>query len=189
MTEGPEITGAKLLWKTQETDTPPMTLEQIHARGFQSGVRARNLVEYAATLIVVFAFGSYVFTAPNIFIKVGAALTVVGAMFTAWQLHRRGSARTPPASSAQDALAFHRAELERQRQASLSVPKWYLAPFLPGLAVTLIGQGQELEGQPLVAKLVVPALAAVVFVAIALHHRRISRRLQTAIDELDRLKR
>jgi RNA polymerase sigma-70 factor, ECF subfamily len=60
------------------------------------------------------------------------------------QLHRRGSARSVPAGvDAKASIVFHRSELERQRDALRTVWRWYLLPFVPGIAATQIAAGMD----------------------------------------------
>src|SRR5690606_27427102 len=60
-----QLDDLKNLWRDQPTETPPMTLEQIHARGFQDRVQRRNRIEYLACAIVVVVFSAYVFILPG----------------------------------------------------------------------------------------------------------------------------
>lgn len=111
-----------------------MTLEQIHARGFQDRVQRRNRIEYVACAIVVVVFVAYIFVLPDPVLRLASGLTAAGTLFVAYQLHRRASARPTPTA---DALGFHRAELVRQHEALSKAWAWYLAPFAPGLGLFL----------------------------------------------------
>ena len=184
MTGPPDL---KDLWRDQPTETPPMTLEQIHARGFQSNVRRRNMIEYVASAVVIATFGAYVVILPGPILKVASVLVILGALVMVMQLHRRASAQpTPPAA---DALAFHRAELVRQRDAIRSAWLWYLAPFAPGFALFTYGETLALGSAPLAMKLVVPAFTAAYVVAWFWINRRARRRLEARIAEIDALRR
>lgn len=180
----------KALWRDQEQESGPMTIEHIHARAFQSGVRTRNLIEYAACAIVIAVFIGYAVIFPNLLLKLGSVMTAVGAAFTAWQLHRRGSAKTPPANaSAGSSLTFHRAELVRQRDAVRSVACWYIAPYAPGLGVFMAGLAQVAPANARGALIPLAALIVIYVVAHTLLHRRAARRLQAEIDDIDALMR
>jgi hypothetical protein len=73
--------------------------------------------------------------------RAGNILMIGGLLYMAYQLHRRAAASDSPADLGWNTcLAFHRAELERQRDALASVWRWYLGPLMPGLAV-LMGAG------------------------------------------------
>lgn len=175
----------KVLWRDQPTETPPMTLEQIHARGFQNRVKQRNRIEYVACAVVVLVFSAYVFWLPDPVLKVASVLVAVGALFVAYQLHLRASARPTPTL---DALGFHRAELVRQHEALSKAWAWYLVPFAPGLGLFL---GRILTGHP-----EAPAQGKLLLVGAFLLYggawfwlnRRALRRLEAAIAEIDALR-
>jgi Flp pilus assembly protein TadB len=186
MTEQPPPHDIKALWREQKTEGHPMSLAQIHARGFQSRIRRRNLVEYVASAIVVAAFSGYVVFLPSPILKLASAMIVVGTLLVVWQLHKRGSARSlPPGASGQSSLAFHRAELVRQRDALRTVWLWYLMPFAPGMVLFNAGLLLHQPGPPLTQRLPVPVVGAAVFLGIWLLNRRGAKRLQREIDDLD----
>lgn len=183
----PEPDAMKALWRDQPTEEiQPLTLEIIHARGFQARVRRRNLVEYAACLLVIAVFSSYIVILPGSILKVASALTILGTLVVAWQLHRRGSARQAPAT---DALSFHRAELIRQRDALRSVWLWYLGPFVPGTLLFMAGMSALRPQASLAHHLALPVATVIFFVFCWLRNLRGARRLQREIDDLDALKR
>lgn len=165
-----------------------MSIELIHARAFQSRIRIRNVIEYVACAIVIAVFIGYAVIFPNLLLKLGSVMTAVGTAFTAWQLHRRGSAKTlPSGASAGLSLAFHRAELIRQRDAVRSVAWWYIAPYVPGLGVFMAGLTQVLPGSSRANLLLLGVLILLYLVAHTLLHRRAAKQLQTEIDEIDQL--
>lgn len=162
-----------------------MTIAEVHEKAtkFQRRVRVRNWIEYVAAVFVVVAFGSYVFTLPNLLGRVGAALVVAGVLVVVWQLHRRGSARAAPPASV-GSLALHRAELVRQRDALESVPLWYLSPMTPGLLLMIIAKplsGETTWSQAAIAL----AICTAVFGFVWWLNARGARVIQAAIDELD----
>src|SRR5689334_16090508 len=95
----------------------------------------RNAREWAAAILVVGGFG-WRALAPETpaLVRLGSLLTVAGALYVSWRLARDGRALPPPPAEAStaDHLAAHRANLERQRGLLLSVPRWYIAPLVPG---------------------------------------------------------
>jgi hypothetical protein len=132
----------KDIWSTQATEGFTMSLDEIRARSMklQHTVRNRNLREYSAAVFVVILFGFYTWIFPNLVMKAGSVLIILGTLIVVWQLHKRGSAQASPLGvSVHEHIAFHRRELIRQRDALRSVPIWYLAPFVPGLVVFLVG--------------------------------------------------
>jgi hypothetical protein len=187
MREEPDI---KTLWRNQKTEDT-VTLENIHERAakFQRRVRNRNRREYIAVIFVVVVFSWYIWVLPDWFHKVGSALTIVGALFVAWQLHVRGSAaRLPQDGSALGDVDFHRRELVRQRDALKSVWLWYLAPLVPGMIVFVIGTYHRFEriGRPVNPMFV--GTIVLVFAIVWMLNAWAARRMQRRIDELDRLR-
>lgn len=176
----------KDLWRNQPTEPQPMTLEQIHARGFQSRVRVRNRVEYVACAVVAAAFSAYVLVLPPPLLKAASLLIVAATLFVGYQLHRRASARPTPAAA--DALAFHRAELVRQREALRTAWAWYLAPFMPGLALFIVGAWLAQPSAALAPKLVLPAATLGYAAFWVWINGRARRRLDADIAEIDALR-
>jgi hypothetical protein len=186
----------KDLWQDQKTEYDPMTLAEIHARAtaFQKKVRRRNLIEYLAMPVVVLGFAPLLFATHSWMLQAGGALIILATGFIAWQLHSKASARTGPDSGA--ALAdFHRSELVRQQKAIRSMGAWYIAPFLPGMALVVLGRwfqahaaGRSLETDRLVIVLCT-VIAALVLLVVWLANRLGAHRLQKKIDELDALRR
>lgn len=132
----------KKIWSTQATEGFTMSLDEIRARStkLQRMVGNRNLREYLAAIFVIILFGFYAWIFPSLLMKAGSVLIMLGTLVVVWQLHKRGSAQsTPLGVSVHEHIAFHRSELIRQRDALRSVPIWYLAPFVPGLVVFLLG--------------------------------------------------
>ena len=163
------------------------------ASKFERTIRRRNLIEYAAGALVIVLFAA---SSAGAMIKgewmiaLSMALTVVGAVVVMWGLHRRASnlARHP-----EDPCVLHlRRQYERQYEALRDVPKWYLGPLIPGVALFYIsvtlgtakvtGWAEALDG------MVWPVAATVgLFGAIALANRIAARSLKKKIDEIDAL--
>ena len=121
---------------------------------------------------------------PSGFVKLGAALVVLGTLVVMWQLGRRAGARALPADLADSGLQFQRAQLARQRDALRSVWRWYLAPLVPGLVMFLWGvQG----GRVGPIELVVDGLVVSVLAWVAWINHRAAARLQREIEALDAL--
>lgn len=145
-----------------------MTTAQLrqHAARFQSKIRTRNRIEYAAAALVIGVFAWMAILIPEPVVKAGAGLIILGTLYVCWKLHTL--ARAPAAAELDRAASladFHRGELLRQRKALAAVWKWYLAPFVPGMLVFIGGVTftPELD-LPLIARL---ALFAATLVPIA----------------------
>ena len=84
-------------------------------------------------------------------------------------------------------LAFHRGELERQRDLLRGVWKWYLLPLVPGMILFCLG---PVMARPEKASLAVAVSIAAgnlaFFVFIGELNRRAANKIQGRIDALER---
>ena len=187
----------KQAWQASVSDAPLPNLEAVRegADRFYRLIRRRNRIEYAAAALVVPCFTAYVFLLPSPVARIGAALVVLGTLVMVWQLHRRATASPPPAAEAAwlPLIVHQRAQLARQRDALAKVGRWYLLPFLPGLALMVLAPAVESGPEALrsfsAGDLMSIAVLALVFLGIWWLNRRAARKLQKAIDELDALAR
>jgi hypothetical protein len=179
----------KQLWSSQPTEGFVMSLEESRARStkLQRMIRIRNLREYIAGAFVIPIFVLYIVVLPGMLTKLGSLMIILATLFVLWQLHRRGSGNAAPiGETALIHMAHYREELVRQRDALRSVGAWYLAPFVPGFSVFLIGialQAPSLQ-RALPFLLVVAGLGAVSFVGVWILNRWGASRLQKQIDAL-----
>lgn len=174
------------LWKSQPLEplqAVPLAEIELQASQFQQRVRRRNRREYIAGAFVVPVFLAYAWIFPYWVTKLGALLTVLGTGIVMWQLHRRGSARALPEALGATHVAFHRAELVRQRDALRDVWLWYIGPFVPGFVVFMWGRQTELDVRHPWAYVI----GLVMMLAIAVANRFAARRMQRQIDALDAL--
>jgi len=186
------------VWRNQPRESVEISLDDIRrkAQKFQRRILWRNLREYAAAAIVIASFG-YIFwgASPVPLIRAGCGLLIVGTLFAMYALHRKGSARSVPAEMVfRTCIEFHREELRRQRDLARSVWTWYLLPFVPGLAVFLLGdflRTMQMPNAPAhrgVIEMVFALVAvgcALVFVGVAKLNQWGARKIQREIDALD----
>jgi hypothetical protein len=186
------------IWANQQNEEFSMSLADIHARAahFQSRIRTRNLIEYAAAALVIAAFAWIAWLVPQPVVRAGAALIALGAIYVCWRLYAfaRAATKAELEAGAQSWADFHRAELARQRQALSTVWRWYLAPFVPGMIVFVAGVAFAPEaGTPFWAGAALFAASAGVigglFAAIAWLNARAVRRLDAEIAALDAARR
>jgi hypothetical protein len=187
---------AKQAWQDSVCDAPLPALDAVRAGAdrFYRLVQRRNRIEYVAASFVILCFTAYVFLLPSPVARIGAALVVLGTLVMVWQLHRRTAPSAPPAAEAALPLIVHqRAQLVRQRDALAKVGRWYLLPFLPGLALMVLAPAVERGPEALrsfsAGELMSIFILALVFLGIWWLNRRAAARLQKAIDELDALAR
>ncbi|HEU4650503.1 MAG TPA: hypothetical protein VFS49_03725 [Croceibacterium sp.] len=188
MTDDP----AKQAWQASVEIVGALSLEKVRkgAAKFYRYVKWRNAVEYAACVVVVGSFGRYVFTLPHPLQKIGSALIVLATFYVAWQLHHRASAEPPEKAGTMPILAFTRAQLVRQRDALRSVFWWYLLPFVPGMALLLLGSGQDpalAAKTPVWGRWFALAVVTGIFGGTWWLNQLAARKLQRHIDEIDAL--
>lgn len=168
-----------------------MSLADIRARAerFQSRIRLRNWIEYAAAAIVIAGFAWAAFAVSDIVVRTACGLILLGTLYVVWKLATvaRASAKRDEALSWAD---FYRAELVRQRDALNGIWRWYLGPLVPGWVLLWIGAGVARADEPLWASVGVPALGLAIglgaFAAIAALNKRAAKALQAEIEALDR---
>jgi hypothetical protein len=189
----PERDPLQALWTRQQQEPFTMTTAQLrqHATRFQSKIRTRNRIEYAAAALVIGVFAWMVIIIPEPMVRAGAGLIILGTLYVCWKLHTlaraSGKADLDHAASLAD---FHRAELLRQRTALASVWQWYLAPFVPGMLVFIgaVAFKPELDA-PLIARLTLFAATAApiaaVFGLVAWLNARAVKALDAEIKALD----
>jgi hypothetical protein len=168
-----------------------MSLDEIRrkAQRFSRKIRRRNGREYVAAVFVVAIFGYYIWHYNEWFMRIGSGLVIAGTAYMVFQLHRRGSAASAPADlGLTTGLGFYRKELERQHALLNSVWRWYMGPFVPGLAVITLGAAFTKPGRSPHAWMFAGSYAVVVALAfwlVARLNQRCAGRLQRQIDELN----
>ncbi len=179
------------LWQSQKSEGIRMSTADVRRKAmkFETRVHRRNVREYGAALVVVVFLGFESWRVPDTLTRAGFILMIAGVAYLAWQLHRRGSARSLPAElGSTTSLEFFKKELERQRDLLQSVWRWYLAPLIPGLVVVTVGAARTNSGhRPHFALwlAVFNVFAASALVFIGWLNQSAARKLQNRIDELN----
>jgi len=185
----------KRAWQdsVSHAQSPDIGKLRSDADRFYRQVRLRNLIEYAASVLVVACFIVIAVKAPSPVTKLGAVLIIFGTLVAAWQLRRRASAVAPPAAdSALPVLVHQRAQLMRQREALASVGLWYLLPFAPGMALMMFAPAIE-HGLGVFLTMRARDIASLAFILAVFGgvwwlNQRAAGKLQKAIDEIDSLR-
>ena len=191
MSNDPPPNDIRKLWHDQGEEPVKMSVDEIRRRAQKHGrtIRRRNGIEYAAAAFAAAIFGYYIWHFHEWFLRIGSGLVIAGAAYMVFQLHRRGSAESAPADlGLTTGLDFYRKELERQRALLDSVWRWYLGPFVPGLAVITLGAAITNPSRSPYAWVFAASYAVVVailFFLIARLNQRCAGRLQRQIDELN----
>jgi hypothetical protein len=139
------------VWMNQPAEPLSISVASLRqkAQKLERRVWWRNVREYAAAVLVIAVFGYYLWKFPAPLVRAGSVLLIAGTLLVVYTLHKRGASRRVPGEVGfQTCLAFHRAELERQRDLLRSVWTWYLLPFVPGITVFLLGLFRWTMEQP-----------------------------------------
>ena len=114
--------------------------------------------------------------------RAGDLLTIAAFVYIAYRFRKYRLAAPPVALGRTNSVDFYRAELVRERD--LSKDSWgYLLPFVPGVALALLGRG--LEDRPTSHMIALVAFGVVLFVGVAWWNAHTARKLQNQIDALD----
>ena len=195
MPNEPPSNDIRKLWHDQGEEPVKMSLDDIRRKAQRHGrtIRRRNGIEYVAAAFASAIFGYYILHFHEWFLRIGSGLVIAGAAYMVFQLHRRGSAASAPADlGLTSGLDFYRKELERQRALLSSVWRWYLGPFVPGLAVITLGAAIANPAHSPYAWMFAGSYAGVVALAfwlVARLNQRCADGLQRQIDELDTIER
>lgn len=184
---------ARQSWHAAAAPALP-AVETLRARSdaFRRKIARRNALEYAAGALVVAGFGFTMVILPMPLMQLACAMIIATTIHVLWQLHRRGASL--PGDSADGALPVlvqQRAALSRQRDALKNVFGWYLAPYLPGMAlffaVPVVTDPPALGTEAFIRVAVSAAFLVIVPVAIWWVNQVAARDLQRQVDEIDAL--
>ena len=132
----------KTVWQSQNPEAIQMSIDEIRtkARNFERKIRRRNLREYIAAAFIAAGFSFFAWHySPLMIIRVGHLTVAAGALFFAYQLHRRGSVRTQPREmGTMGCLDFYLGQLERERTLLDESWKWMIW-LIPGMVVLMAG--------------------------------------------------
>lgn len=183
------------IWQSQISESHSFTVEELRsaAKQLRRRIYWRNLREFIAVAIVVFAMARNIVLFHNLLSRLGSALIVAGALIVAYQLWKNGSARqTDGVFDVRSCAESYRSELERQRDLLRSVWKWYILPLVPGVIVFFVGTlrlalARQKAHPPYQ---LITGFAGFIVICIVAHmlNRRAARKLQRKIDELNELR-
>jgi hypothetical protein len=181
------------IWAADDAHLPPLSPTALRTRAdeFHRRVRRRNQREYIAAVPLVPLFAWIGWASGDTLMRIACIVLIAGIALVVWNLSRRGAQPMPEAEAlAVPALAFHRAQLVRQRDALRTVWRWYLAPFVPGVALFLAAIYQIMHAHRSAAATLVgvglpAAVVIAVFVGIHFLNRAGARRLDREIAALD----
>jgi hypothetical protein len=185
------------IWRGQSVPALAMTTEQLRARAaqFNSEIRRRNLRDYLSHALIAAIMGVGVLVIPassrppwGVLVGVGSALTMLWSLLSMYWLHRFGAVAPAPAeSNAQTCAAYHKVQLERQRDIALSWP-WGIALGFPGFVLLCIGLGLGSQHPNWVFPAVTIGLLFFMYVAVVIHGKVLAGQWQREIDSIQDLK-
>jgi len=124
------------LWTAQQAGARPPSVAELaeRARRFRNRMRVSNLVEYGAGALGILFFGNIAIKASDWGVCIASLMIIAGVCIVIRNLwHRRPA--DDPAALARDARTHYRQLLVARHDALASVGRWYIAPFIPGMAV------------------------------------------------------
>jgi hypothetical protein len=139
------------LWRSQPAPADGLDLEVLMARSttFTRQIRHRNLREWGAALLVGLGFTVLGVTSTDAALRLSCALSVAGAVLVSWVLARRGREQPLPLEATSlEHLRVHRENLAIQEKLLRSVPRWYIAPLMPGLLLFDVANFMDLHANP-----------------------------------------
>ena len=167
-----------------------MLIEKIRSktRSYQRQIRIRNALEYIAALAVVVVFGKWLIDKRDQLTTVLMCASIIAAtFFIVIYLRVNGYATTPPTGAdTRTYLNYLIGDLTRQRNLVRNIFWWYLAPFIPGLALGIVDRLVHPPAHPKTSvgvwlAIYVPFLV-VMFIGGYVWNQRAARRMQAGID-------
>ena len=160
-----------------------MSVEDVRSKAerLEQRVRSLNLATAALLAAVILVEGWQIWRSREIVERVGDLLTITAFLYVAFRFRGNVAVRSMPAGlGLAGSVHFYRDQLARRRDLS-AYPWRFLLPFVPGVALSLLGG--VLDGSPSQAAAVVTCGVALFF-AVAWWEKRRARRIQDELDEL-----
>ncbi|ANY19870.1 hypothetical protein A6F68_01353 [Tsuneonella dongtanensis] len=185
---------ARESWQSADTAVALPPLETLRARSdrFRRRIARRNVLEYAAGVFVVAGFGFTLISVPLVPMQIASAMIIAATIYVLWQLHRRaGNLPDDCEAGAVPVLVHQRAALARQRDALKGVFGWYIAPFLPGMALffasPIVLDPPAVGSEAFFRLLLSGGVLLAISVGVWWINQMAARELQRQIEEIDAL--
>jgi hypothetical protein len=180
------------LWQQQPPDERrAISLDDVRqrARALELKVRRMDVIMYASGVINVGAFAAVLWYLPHL--RIVAALVIVTALVILFQYHRRRPVRGADDVVPSDAcLDYYRVTLQRKRDLSQKIGRWFLPPAIAGQAALMAGFLIAPPGVPRrLVWMVLPfwlLIDVVIFVGAWRRHRRAAASAARELEELER---
>jgi hypothetical protein len=172
------------LWQEQEREERIMPLDEIRAKAERLDARTRRWRVVTALLFILLLISEalQVWRQEALLERAGDSLTIAALVYVAYRFRRQRMPAPAAALGRTNWVEFYRAELARQRD--LSMDNWgYLLPFVPGVALALVGRGLGARSLSQTTAVIVAGVA--LFLGVAWWNSYTARKLQNEIDALD----
>jgi hypothetical protein len=169
------------LWHDQPRE-PVVSIDEIRSKAdwFRRKVRRWNAVTALIFVLAIVVEAWQVWREPALLERVGDGLTMAAIVYVMYRYRESAMAPMPAGLGLTASVHFYRHELARQRD--LAAHPWrFYAPFLPGVALSLLGRALE---RPAVQSAAVAAIGITLFLTAVWLNRRTAHQLQLEIDEL-----
>ena len=177
----------RALWQGQPASTVRFTAEQLRRRAaqFETQTRRRYMRDQASFALAAIIFGWAMIAIDGALMRLGSALLLLWALYGIWGLHRYARALAVPAdANVQTCVAFHRRQLERQRDV---VRGWPLGIGLamPGTVLVAIAGSLGPRHAPWSMTIGVIGIIAFAYLAMLIYGQVVAGRWQQEIDALE----
>ena len=180
----------RVLWRNQATVTIQLSPEQLRERTeqFERQTRRRYLRDQVSFGIVAIACAYGVIALDGGLVRLGSALLLMWALYGVYGLHRFGSALSiPVGAGAETCAAYHRRQLERQRDIALSWPLG-IGLAAPGFLLVAIGSSLGPRQLPWEGAIGLVGVFAFMCLAAVIHGRILAGQWQREIDGLQAMR-
>jgi hypothetical protein len=171
------------LWQDQSREERTMSIDEVRSKAarFERKVRRANIITGGLFVLLIAVEAWQVWREPALLERVGDLLTIAAFVYAIYWFRGRVRVQSMPAGLGfTSSVEFYRMQLARQRDLAAS-PWRYLALFVPGVALALLGRTFD---RPAGQTAAIAAFGVLLFLAVAWVHQRNARRLQHEIDEL-----
>ena len=174
---------AQRLWRDQPREEHQMSVEDIRSRAEQleQRVRSINIATAALVAVVILVEAFQIWKSRELIERAGDMLTIAAFIYVAFRFRGHVTVQSTPAGLGRTSSAvFYREQLVRRRDLS-SHPWRFLLPFVPGVALSLLGG--VMNGTPTQMG-AAATFGVALFVGVAWWERRRALRIQEEIDEV-----
>jgi len=115
--------------------------------------------------VVTVPFIIYIFTTPNLVVRIGYLIIIGGMLFASWKSIRRRRSRPQPIADApvMEWLKYDLAKVRQHAEDSRTLLWWYLLPFLVGMNISTWGMKVDLLTVKIPMTVLVALIAGVTY--------------------------